>query len=143
GCIYTRNGRPFLMDGTELLCTLRDGLTRNRFWEKFQTDWVCLDGELLPWTLKAERLLEETHGEMLSGGEAVLAELAAGLATLAPEELSYVDKRRECFLKYRALYERYQTVDRTVRFAPFDRHRGPHLFQSEPSVAYPNPRGTR
>jgi protein phosphatase len=47
------------------------------------------------------------------------------LGQLAPEESSYVHRRQECFRKYRALYEHYQAVDRSVRFAPF------HLIATE------------
>jgi len=125
GCIYTRTGRPFLKDSTEVLDALRDGLGRARFWERFETDWVCLDGELLPWTLKAEHLLQETHGEMLLCGEAELKELNAAFKKLAPEELPYLRRREDCFRKYRRLYEQYQSVEKSVRFAPF------HLIATE------------
>ncbi|MFM8402010.1 MAG: polynucleotide kinase-phosphatase, partial [Pirellula sp.] len=50
GVIYTRTGRSFLADEqTEraLLERLQFACERSGFWEKFQTDWVCLDCELM------------------------------------------------------------------------------------------------
>jgi len=126
GCVYTRNGRPFWEDPTPALSAIRDGLNRAQFWNRFKTDWVCLDGELLPWALKAEDLIEDSHGEMLKAGEAVIEELQSGLAHLSPAELPHLDKRKECYRRYRILHEQYQAeAGDPFRFAPF------HLIASE------------
>src|SRR5262249_15940509 len=115
GSVYTRNGRPFLRDDRDLLRSIRDGLTRSNFWSRFRTDWGCLNGEFLPWKLKAERLMQEQHGELLLCGEAELAELDETLKELAPEQLPHVARRRECFSKYRALHEHYRGVGEEIR----------------------------
>jgi hypothetical protein len=126
GCVYTRSGRAFWDDATPALVAIQEGLTRARFWERFETDWVCLDGELLPWALKAENLIEDRHGELLQCGEAALQELSEAFGRLAPSELSKLNERKECYRRYRVLYERYQLeADEPFRFAPF------HLIATE------------
>jgi hypothetical protein len=120
GCIYTRNGRAFFGDATPALQALREGLSRAGFWKQFATDWVCLDGELLPWSLKAEALLEETHGDILTAKEAEYRIASEVLARIAPEEVEALKTKAECLAKYRRLYERYRAEkDSAMQFAPF------------------------
>ena len=60
GIIYTRTGKRFFNDSeTEkaILDHLDAVLTQTAFWEDFQTDWVCLDTELMPWSDKAQGLI--------------------------------------------------------------------------------------
>ena len=62
GIIYTRTGRRFFEDKKiecELLDHLRAALTTADFWNEFETDWFCLDCELMPWSAKAQDLFEE------------------------------------------------------------------------------------
>ncbi|MCL2859535.1 MAG: polynucleotide kinase-phosphatase [Oscillospiraceae bacterium] len=64
GIIYTRTGRHFFDDieiQNALLERLRSALTLSGFWEEFKTDWVCLDTELMPWSAKAQLLLEKQY----------------------------------------------------------------------------------
>jgi len=64
GTVYTRTGRQFFeQDKTEkeFLEMLNKALTTSNFWEKFNTDWVCLDGELMPWSAKAKDLLVKQY----------------------------------------------------------------------------------
>lgn len=126
GSIYTRNGRPFWDDPMPVLAAIREALNRAKLWERLKTDWICLDGEILPWALKAENLIEETHGEMLLCGEAQLRELRPALERLSPGELPNLEQRSECFRRYRALFESYQAeAGAPFRFAPF------HLIAAE------------
>ena len=66
GIIYTRSGRHFF-DGPEaaheeaILLRLRAALDNSGFWEKFATDWVCIDAELMPWSAKARSLILEQY----------------------------------------------------------------------------------
>ena len=60
GVCYTRTGRSFFTDHkmeAELLQRVNNALSISGFWEKFNTDWVCLDAELMPWSAKAQSLL--------------------------------------------------------------------------------------
>lgn len=64
GIIYTRTGRRFFDDlttETALLDRLDAVLTQTNFWEDFQTDWVCLDTELMPWSEKARGLIRAQY----------------------------------------------------------------------------------
>jgi protein phosphatase len=60
GICYTRTGRRFFDDitlETALLTRLRSALDATDFWARLDTDWVCLDCELLPWSVKAQSLV--------------------------------------------------------------------------------------
>lgn len=65
GIVYTRTGRRFFNDAAwerEFLARTRDALEDTGFWGKLQTDWVCLDAELMPWSAKAQALLLQQYG---------------------------------------------------------------------------------
>ncbi|MDR2151898.1 MAG: polynucleotide kinase-phosphatase [Helicobacteraceae bacterium] len=75
GAIYTRTGRSFFDDDqTEaaILERLDAALSRSGFWKDFNTDWVCLDCELMPWSAKAKRLLIEQYAPVAAAGRAAL-----------------------------------------------------------------------
>lgn len=60
GTVYTRTGRKFFENDStekEFLEMLNQSLVAVDFWKKFNTDWVCLDGEIMPWSAKAKDLL--------------------------------------------------------------------------------------
>ncbi|MDE7213047.1 MAG: polynucleotide kinase-phosphatase, partial [Anaeroplasmataceae bacterium] len=64
GIIYTRTGRRFFDDlktEKELLDRLDNVLTKTGFWTDFNTDWVCLDTELMPWSEKAQGLIRSQY----------------------------------------------------------------------------------
>jgi protein phosphatase len=64
GVCYTRTGRRFFTEPeleTEFLAGVQQALTQSDFWQKHQTDWVCLDCELMPWSAKAQGLLRSQY----------------------------------------------------------------------------------
>ncbi|MFV2120200.1 polynucleotide kinase-phosphatase, partial [Streptomyces sp. Act-28] len=64
GSLYTRTGRPFFTDGamTEaVLDRIRDAVTAAGLWDGLDTDWLLLDAELMPWSLKAGGLLRSQY----------------------------------------------------------------------------------
>ncbi|CDN11578.1 protein serine-threonine phosphatase [Richelia intracellularis] len=64
GIYYTRTGRRFFGNSaleTQLLARINAALKISGFWEKFSTDWVCLDSELMPWSAKAQTLLRKKY----------------------------------------------------------------------------------
>jgi protein phosphatase len=76
GIIYTRTGRRFFNDAeTEkaLLARLQTVLSGSRFWEDFNTGWVCVDAELMPWSAKAQELLEGQYAPVGRAGRNGLA----------------------------------------------------------------------
>ena len=82
GVVYTRTGRRFFTDTAmeaALLDRLRRAVERCGWWDTFATDWLCLDGELLPWSAKAEALLREQYAPV---GVAAQVGLAAAVEAL-------------------------------------------------------------
>jgi len=97
GIVYTRTGRRFFDRAdleTSFLERVRDVLDKSGFWDELQTDWVCLDCELMPWSAKAQELLKSQYA---STGAAAIAslkectevlEVAAQRRGLTPHESS-------------------------------------------------------
>jgi protein phosphatase len=63
GRCYTRTGRPFFEPELEaaLVAQLVGTLSRLGFWQELDTDWVCIDAELMPWSAKAQALLRHQY----------------------------------------------------------------------------------
>src|SRR5262249_61145429 len=60
GVCYTRMGRRFFADRqleAALIDEVRKAVTAAGFWSEFNTDWVILDCELMPWSGKAQGLI--------------------------------------------------------------------------------------
>lgn len=76
GCIYTRTGRAFFKDPhleKAFLERLIATLTQAQWWERFGSDWFCLDAELLPWSAKAQELIHQQYAAVAASGQAALA----------------------------------------------------------------------
>lgn len=64
GACYTRTGRNFFNDPEfekQFMARVNRALTNSQFWENLNTDWVCLDAELMPWSVKAQALLKDQY----------------------------------------------------------------------------------
>jgi len=140
GLIYTRTGRPFFNDREieqTLLQRLRDAVTNAGLWDELQTDWLCLDCELMPWSAKAQSLIREQYAAV---GVAAITGLQGAVDALErthsrlPEAAALLEHHRERFAlvqKYRAAYRHYCWDVEGVgdlRLAPF------HLLASEGKV---------
>lgn len=126
GCVYTRNGRPFFEDPADFLTDMQNALTRARFWKRFHTDWVCLDGEMLPWSVKAQRLISESHREILETADAVVKELERTSAQIGWTLGDSLPQKINSLERYRRLLEKYEgQIGSPISFAPF------HLIASE------------
>lgn len=71
GIIYTRTGRHFFNDietEKQILDRLDNVLTKSGFWKDFETDWVCFDTELMPWSEKAQELLQKQYAPVGRAG---------------------------------------------------------------------------
>ncbi|MEV6315621.1 polynucleotide kinase-phosphatase [Streptomyces sp. NPDC051776] len=91
GALHTRTGRPFFDDAAvteEILATLRAAVTGAGLWEELSTDWVLLDAELMPWSLKASGLLRTQYAAV---GAASGAAFPAALAALGAAAARGVD----------------------------------------------------
>ncbi|GCE13501.1 polynucleotide kinase-phosphatase [Tengunoibacter tsumagoiensis] len=82
GICYTRTGRRFFDDAqleAELLQRVQQALEATHFWEKFETDWVCLDCELLPWSVKAQSLVLKQYAAVGAASQAALQQTLTAL----------------------------------------------------------------
>ncbi|MFC1713936.1 polynucleotide kinase-phosphatase [Candidatus Poribacteria bacterium] len=86
GICYTRTGRHFFSEPAmeaQLLEQIQSLLTQTGFWDEFDTDWVCLDCELMPWSAKAQELLKQQYAPVGAASRAALAEVGAALQQAA------------------------------------------------------------
>ncbi|MEH0399081.1 polynucleotide kinase-phosphatase [[Kitasatospora] papulosa] len=131
GALHTRTGRPFLDDTalTEvLLGRLRAAVTAAGLWEEWDTDWVVLDAELMPWSLKAAGLLRSQYAAVGAAAGAVLPVADKALTAAAARGVDVgalagrQRERAEDAAAFTEAYRRYcwstEGLD-GVRLAPF------------------------
>lgn len=90
GIIYTRTGRRFFNDADlerRFLERIQAALTAAGFWDEFQTTWLCLDCELMPWSAKAQELLRSQYAATGAAGRASLP-AAVTMLEMAASRLS-------------------------------------------------------
>ena len=83
GIVYTRTGRRFFYDPeleTQFLDRIRAAMQSSGFWERFDTTWACLDCELMPWSAKAQSLIQGQYAAVGAAGRVSLASAADALA---------------------------------------------------------------
>ncbi|GGZ88119.1 polynucleotide kinase-phosphatase [Streptomyces echinoruber] len=131
GSLYTRTGRPFFDDPAvteEVLARLRRAVDEAGLWEELETDWLLLDGELMPWSLKASGLLRRQYAAVGAASGAVFpGALAAleGAAARGVDVAGLLARQRERAADaaaFTAAYRRYcWSTDGLdgVRLAPF------------------------
>ncbi|MET8013111.1 polynucleotide kinase-phosphatase [Streptomyces sp. NPDC005271] len=101
GAVYTRTGRPFLDDPRlteDLLRRLAHSIEGAGLWQELDTDWLLLDAELMPWSLKAEGLLRNQYAAVGAASRAVFPGVLSALESAAARgvEVSVLlDKERE------------------------------------------------
>ncbi|MCQ0025045.1 polynucleotide kinase-phosphatase [Streptomyces somaliensis DSM 40738] len=91
GSLYTRTGRPFFTDAavTEaVLDRIRAAVAAAGLWAELDTDWLLLDAELMPWSLKAGGLLRSRYAAV---GAAAGASLPGAIAALESAAARGVD----------------------------------------------------
>lgn len=82
GVIYTRTGRPFFTDKQteqDFIARINAALISTGFYETFDTDWVCLDTELMPWSAKAQALLQTQYAAVGTAAGKALPEVVTAL----------------------------------------------------------------
>jgi polynucleotide kinase-phosphatase len=140
GCIYTRTGRRFFDDPgmeADLLRILRGALDASSFWSKLQTDWVALDCELMPWSAKAQELIQQQYAPVAAAARAALPESVAALKSAAARGqnvaglLDRFTERESLASMYETAYRRYSWPVSSVndlKLAPF------HILATEGAV---------
>ncbi|MCX4437193.1 polynucleotide kinase-phosphatase [Streptomyces mirabilis] len=131
GALYTRTGRPFFDDSAvteEILGRVREAVTAAGLWEELGTDWLLLDAELMPWSLKASGLLRSQYAAVgAAAGAAFPGVLAAleGVAERGVDIRELLGKQRERAADAAAFTEAYRRYCwpteglEGVRLAPF------------------------
>lgn len=145
GIIYTRTGRHFFTDSAvqdAVLERLDAVLTKSGFWDDLETDWVCFDTELMPWSEKAQELLEKQYAPVGRAGRDGLTAAAQALRKLCAREnvqyelpegtsgqsfdpsalLAEIEQKKDSMERYVDAYREYcWTVDSVsdLRIAPF------------------------
>ncbi|WP_225826992.1 polynucleotide kinase-phosphatase [Streptomyces naphthomycinicus] len=131
GSLYTRTGRPFFDDEKvteEILGRLRSAITDAGLWDELSTDWLLLDAELMPWSLKATGLLRGQYAAVGAASSAVFPGALAALEAAAARGadvaalLARQRERAADAAAFTAAYRRYcwttEGLD-GVRLAPF------------------------
>ncbi|MUG97471.1 polynucleotide kinase-phosphatase, partial [Scytonema sp. UIC 10036] len=116
GICYTRTGRKFFENSRlekEFLTRLNTALSHSGFWETFNTEWVCLDCELMPWSAKAQALLQQQYAPVgiasrLSLTDAVtVLQQASQRGVDVSNQLSSYQERVKMAHQYVNAYRRY------------------------------------
>lgn len=140
GIIYTRTGRRFFDNSileAELLSRVNAALTISSFWEKHNTEWVCLDCELMPWSVKAQELLRLQYAAVGAAGRASLDVVSKLLeqarnngrdvGSLLEEYPPKQEMVKKFINAYRGYCWRVDTID-DIKIAPF------HILATEGKV---------
>jgi protein phosphatase len=140
GVCYTRTGRRFFEDSkleSQMLTAVRSALDGVGFWDEFKTNWVCLDAELMPWSVKAQGLLREQYAAVGAAARAALSEVVAKLQQAADSGadvsalLARYTERQTMAQQYVRAYQHYcwpvQSIA-DVKLAPF------HILAAEAHV---------
>ncbi len=142
GICYTRTGRRFFDDitiETELLKRVKAAVDKADYWETLNTDWICLDCELMPWSVKAQELLRQQYAPVGASARVALAEALAALETAAEQGIDVSPilddyrQRAEAVTGYVKAYQQYcwhvQSIA-DLKLAPF------HLLATEGAVYF-------
>ena len=131
---------------TGVLDHVRRAFERSELWSALATDWAILDAEVMPWSAKAQQLIEDQYAAV---GAAARVSLAASVGALEQaaargmdvgELLSRCRSRAESVAYYAAAYRPYCWPVRCARgsqsgsFSPVG-HRGTGPRQPDPRVA--------
>ena len=140
GICYTRTGRKFFTDDlleAAFLDRINSALTNSNFWQDLETDWVCLDCELMPWSAKAQELIRQQYAPV---GIASRVTLSKSIDLLEQARSRGIDidngvekyrSRYQLAADYTAAYRRYcwtvTSLD-DLKLAPF------HILATEGKV---------
>lgn len=140
GICYTRTGRRFFDDISlerELLKRVRERLDHSGFWEGLNTDWVCLDCELMPWSAKALELVRQQYAAVGAAARVGLGETVHALETAASRGIDVApmlarqQTRLDMADRFARAYRNYcwpvQSIG-DIRIAPF------HVMATEGAV---------
>ena len=142
GICYTRTGRRFFEDTaieTELLKQVKAAVDSVNYWETLNTDWICIDCELMPWSVKAQELLRQQYAPVGTSARVAFGEAITSLETASERGvdmgriLDDYRQRAEAVTEYVKAYQQYcwqvQSIT-DLKLAPF------HLLATEGTVYF-------
>jgi protein phosphatase len=109
GICYTRTGRHFFDDQqleAALLQRVQQALEAVNFWERFETDWVCLDCELMPWSVKAQSLVLKQYASVGAAARVALDRTVTVLKQASEHGID-VTAVLDAYQQHQTLAERY------------------------------------
>ena len=127
GAILSRTGRPFFEPDAErrMLGELDAALAAAGVWDELGNDWVLLDGEMMPWSIKTGDLIRDLYASVGAAGVAAAgaASLVLARAAASGVDVSALAERTTAsaagIARFRDAYRRYVGDPGDVRFAPF------------------------
>jgi protein phosphatase len=75
GAVYTRTGRAFFNDkrvAAEFLERTASACRTAGIFDQLKSDWLCLDAEIMPWSAKAQALIQTQYGPVAASAQAGL-----------------------------------------------------------------------
>ena len=142
GVCYTRTGRPFFDDDTlenALLSQVKQSVDTAGLWDTLNTDWLCLDCELMPWSVKAQELLRQQYAPVGTSARVSFADAVGALSNAdnrgveVNELLENYQNRSDTISGYVNSYQKYCWPVESIadiKLAPF------HLLASEGKVHF-------
>lgn len=141
GVCYTRTGRSFFNDdvlANTFIERVASALFASDSWSRFNTDWFCLDCELMPWSAKAQALLKDQYGSvgaasthaLGSAGQALEAARSRGITGL-DDLINRNATRQASAERFVRAYEQYCWTVNSLddyKLAPF------HILATEGAV---------
>ncbi len=140
GICYTRTGRRFFDDTaleSEFLSRICGALNVTNFWEEFNTEWACLDCELMPWSAKAQELLRIQYAAVGTAARVGLSSVNSHLQQAVNRGIE-MDDLPDKYIKRTKMAEQFVTAYRQYcwpvesindfKLAPF------HLLATEGTV---------
>jgi protein phosphatase len=106
-------------------------------WTELETDWVCLDCELMPWSVKAPELIRQQYAAVGAAASAALPEVVEALQAAAKRDIDVApllerhEQRRDFVGRFVQAYRQYcwpvESV-KDLKLAPF------HVLATEGAV---------
>jgi protein phosphatase len=140
GVVMTRTGRRFFGERdieAAALHRIDEAMAASGLWNRLGSDWVLWDAEIMPWSMKAQALVDQQYAPVGAAAVAGLGALTQALAAAQARGVAVDDLAARSAARlgaagaYRDAYNRYVAPYRgieDVRIAPF------HLLASEGAV---------
>lgn len=116
GIIHSRTGRRFFSDESfeqAMLSRIARALHQDHFWARYDTNWVCLDAEILPWSAKAQSLIQQQYAAVYAAARSSLEDqqqiLSLGLSRYPAlqELLDQQNENKTLIEQYARSYRNY------------------------------------